>query len=108
MNFLVTGALGHIGSKLIRDLPVEFSGSAITLVDNLQTLRYCSLFSLPEKSNYKFINLNVAESDMRPLLKNITPTEQLSGTIAAPNGNFLAQKSISLLNVPAVFTSTIN
>jgi UDP-glucose 4-epimerase len=105
MNFLVTGALGHIGSKLIRDLPVEFSGSAITMVDNLQTLRYCSLFSLPEKSNYKFINLDVAESDMRPLLKNIDCIIHLAATTDATasfenperleENNFNATKNIA-------------
>jgi nucleoside-diphosphate-sugar epimerase len=43
MNILVTGGLGHIGSHLIRVLPDHFK---ITVVDNLLTQRYCSLFNL--------------------------------------------------------------
>lgn len=42
-EILITGGLGHIGSKLIRTLPIEYN---ITVVDNLLTQRYCSLFNI--------------------------------------------------------------
>jgi nucleoside-diphosphate-sugar epimerase len=41
-NILVTGGLGHIGSALIRKLAPHHN---VTVVDNLLTQRYCSLFS---------------------------------------------------------------
>ena len=40
MKIIVTGALGHIGSKLIRDLPNFFHDCEIVLIDNLKTQRY--------------------------------------------------------------------
>ena len=33
MKIIVTGALGHIGSKLIRELPARFPGAEIIMVD---------------------------------------------------------------------------
>ena len=42
MKIIVTGALGHIGSKLIRDLPSYFKNSEIILIDNVTTQRYTS------------------------------------------------------------------
>ena len=47
MKIIVTGALGHIGSCLIRDLPFSFPGSEIAMVDNMMAQHYCSLFNLP-------------------------------------------------------------
>jgi UDP-glucose 4-epimerase len=56
MNFLITGGLGHIGSYLIRFLPRDDS---ITIVDNMLTQRYCSLFNINRK--IKFIEKSFAE-----------------------------------------------
>ena len=53
---LITGGLGHIGSHLIRKLPLEYD---IIVVDNLLTQRYCSLFDLDR--NIKFIEKDIDE-----------------------------------------------
>ena len=45
MKIVVTGALGHIGSRLIREIPWAFPEADIILLDNLSTHRYCSLLS---------------------------------------------------------------
>ncbi len=46
MKLLVTGALGHIGSRFIRSLkPGDWE--SIVLLDDLSTQRYGSLFNLP-------------------------------------------------------------
>ena len=60
MKIVVTGALGHIGSCLIRELPVAFPGSKILMVDNLLTQRYCSLFNLPSEGSFRFVEENRA------------------------------------------------
>ena len=58
MKIVVTGALGHIGSYVIRDLARQFPNSEIVMIDNLITQRYSSLFNLPSNGNYKFIRCN--------------------------------------------------
>tara|TARA_B110000008_G_scaffold216341_1_gene215828 strand:- start:346 stop:1290 length:945 start_codon:yes stop_codon:yes gene_type:complete len=71
MKIVVTGALGHIGSRLIRDLPFSFPGSEIVMVDNMMTQRYCSLFNLPKEGNYRFIEANITQMDLPLLLKGV-------------------------------------
>ena len=57
MRIVVTGALGHIGSRLIRDLPKTFPDAEIALIDNLLTQRYSSLFDLPSEGRYQFVEV---------------------------------------------------
>jgi len=59
-KILVTGALGHIGSRLIRELAKREDVEVIRLLDNLSTQRYCSLFNLPQNVMYEFV-----EGDIR-------------------------------------------
>lgn len=68
MNICITGALGHIGSKLIRNLDVPAS-SKVYLVDNMLTQRYASLFDLPQKPNFEFHELDIASDKMEPIIK---------------------------------------
>lgn len=69
MKFVITGALGHIGSRLIRDLPSSFPGAKIVMVDNLMTQRYASLFNLPKHGRYEFIEGDITEMELAPLLE---------------------------------------
>jgi len=64
MKIVVTGALGHIGSALIRMLPLQFPESRVVLVDSLMTQRYCSLFNLPAEGNYTFIEGDIEKLDL--------------------------------------------
>src|SRR5712671_2315377 len=68
MKIVVTGALGHIGSHLIRDLPARFPGVEIVMIDNMMTQRYASLFDLPAAGRYRFHELDVTKADLRPIL----------------------------------------
>ena len=47
MKIVVTGALGHIGSALIRQLPLHFPAAEIVMLDNMMTQRYASLSIFP-------------------------------------------------------------
>ncbi len=69
MNFIITGALGHIGSKLIRDLPKSFPKSSFHIIDNFLTQRYSSLFNLPKNINYNFINGDINKIDISNIFK---------------------------------------
>lgn len=68
MKIVVTGGLGHIGSKLIRDLPASFPGAEIVVIDNMLTQRYPALFNLPKEGRYNFIEGDIMKYDMTPLL----------------------------------------
>ena len=63
-KILITGALGHIGSKLIRDLPKILKKTEITMVDNFITQRFSSLFNLKKNNKYKFYEIDVMKNKM--------------------------------------------
>jgi len=68
MKIVVTGALGHIGSALIRELPLHFPGADIVMLDNMLTQRYASLFDLPATGRYRFIEADVRTADLTRLI----------------------------------------
>lgn len=70
MKIVVTGALGHIGSHLIRYLPAVFPNAEIVMIDSMMTQRYPSLFNLPALGRYSFIEADVTKIDLHPILKD--------------------------------------
>jgi len=64
MRLVVTGALGHLGSRLIRELADAWPGAEIVLLDNLATERYASLYDLPASARYQFIEADVLTADL--------------------------------------------
>lgn len=70
MRIVVTGALGHIGSSLIRALPSLLPGREVLLIDNMLTQRYCSLFDLPQLgASYRFVDADILTCDLDALLQ---------------------------------------
>ena len=70
MKIVVTGAIGHIGSYLIRDLTVQFPEAEIVMIDNMMTQRFPSLFNLSALGHYRFIEADVTRIDLQPILKD--------------------------------------
>jgi UDP-glucose 4-epimerase len=68
MKIIVTGAIGHIGSYVVRDLPNQFPGAEIVMIDNMMTQRYPSLFNLPSIGSYRFLEADVIKMDLHPVL----------------------------------------
>ncbi|OAN54653.1 nucleoside-diphosphate sugar epimerase [Paramagnetospirillum marisnigri] len=68
MRFVVTGGLGHIGSRLIRTLPQRFPGAEVVIIDSLATQRYPSLFNLPGEGRYRFVEADATTCELEPLL----------------------------------------
>jgi nucleoside-diphosphate-sugar epimerase len=67
MKIVLTGALGHIGSRLLRQLPIRFPDAEIELIDNLTTQRFPSLFDLPPAGRYRFVEADVTKADLHRL-----------------------------------------
>ena len=69
MKLLITGALGHIGSRFINALkPGEFE--EVVLMDNLSTQRYSSLFNLPQGVPFRFVEDDVLTANLEEYLDN--------------------------------------
>ena len=85
MRIVITGALGHIGSKLIRTLPNCFPNAEIVMIDSLLTQRYCSLFNLPVNHAYSFIEGDVTKIDLVPVLNGADFVIHLAAITNAEN-----------------------
>jgi len=70
MKLLITGAMGHIGSKLIHSIkPSQFT--EVRLVDNMMTQRYPSLFNLPHGVKFKFYEDDICRADIDKYFKGV-------------------------------------
>lgn len=70
MKLLITGALGHIGSYFIQKIkPGEYT--EILLIDNFLTQRYCSLFNLPERVPFRFLEADICTADLERLFRGV-------------------------------------
>lgn len=78
MKIVVTGALGHIGSHLVRRLPDFFPDCEVVMIDNLATQRFPSLFNLPAKGKYRFIEGDVTTMELEPLFVGADAVVQLA------------------------------
>ena len=60
MKVVVTGALGHIGSALIRHEPFLAAVDEVVLVDDFSTQRFVSVFNLPTNVRFRMCAGDVA------------------------------------------------
>lgn len=70
MRVVITGALGHVGSRLIRELASVCPGAEIILVDNLATQRFASLYELPAAGHYQFVEADILTADLPALFEH--------------------------------------
>ncbi|MDW7710832.1 MAG: SDR family oxidoreductase [Deferrisomatales bacterium] len=97
MKIVVTGALGHIGSRLIRKLPDRFPDVDIVMLDDLSSQRYCSLFSLPVHGRYRFREADVLTEDLEPLFAGASVVVHLAAITNAA-GSFQNAEQVEQVN----------
>ena len=98
MRIVVTGALGHIGSRLIRDLPFAFPRSEIVMVDNLATQRHSSLFDLPPGARYRFLETDILACDLPALFEGADAVIHLAAVTDAA-GSFAMREKVERVNL---------
>lgn len=96
-RIIVTGALGHIGSRLVRELPSVFPGTEIVMVDDMSTQRYCSLFSLPP-GNYSFQEANILTADLPSLFAGAKAVVHLAAITDAAS-SFKIKDQVEMVNL---------
>jgi UDP-glucose 4-epimerase len=96
MNVCITGALGHIGSYLLRHLSVP-GLEKIHLVDNFLTQRYCSLFDLPDKKNFIFHNVDITSDEIEPIIEDSDVLISLAAITDAPS-SFEHEEDVERVN----------
>jgi UDP-glucose 4-epimerase len=97
MKIVVTGALGHIGSQLIRELPTVFPEAEIVMIDNLSTQRYCSLFNLPSFGRYRFLETDVLKADLASIFDGTAVVVHLAAITDAAN-SFQIKEEVEQVN----------
>ena len=105
MKILITGALGHIGSYLLHNLPKKYNNLYIVAVDSLATNRYPSIFNLPSEAKYKFIEGDVRNIDLHnelikcDLVIHLAATTDAESSVQNPiqveDNNFKSTKRIA-------------
>ena len=97
MKIIVTGAIGHIGSYIVRDLGVQFPKAEIVMIDNMMTQRYPSLFNLPTVGNYHFIEGDVNSVDLKSVFSGASVVIHLAAITDAA-GSFDRAEELEINN----------
>jgi nucleoside-diphosphate-sugar epimerase len=98
MRIVITGALGHIGSRLIRELPFAFPQAEIVMLDDFSAQRYCSLFNLPAAGNYSFVEADVLTADLESIFADANVVIHLAAITNAA-GSFENKEQVELVNL---------
>ena len=97
MKLLITGALGHIGSRFLHTIhPGTYD--EVVVLDNLSTQRYCSLFNLPTGAPFRFVEADVCKADLESLFAGIDTVIHLAAITDAAN-SFAIQSEVERVNL---------
>lgn len=96
MRILLTGALGHIGSRFIHNI-VPGTYKEVVLLDNLYTQRYCSLFNLKNDINFRFVEGDILKGNLEEYFEGIEVVIHLAAITNAA-GSFEIQNEVEQVN----------
>jgi len=96
MTVLVTGGLGYLGSRLIRELPDHptFSQEEIRILDNFRQPRYHSLWDLPVYADYDFVEADIRdEAALEAAMAGVDTVFHLAAVTNAPETFDIPEKT---------------
>ncbi len=93
MNILVTGGMGHIGSKLINKLGNLKKIKKIIIIDNFSSDRYISFINLQNRSKIIFFDEDLTDFNPKKIKINIDCIIHLASTTNAEK-SFLNRKKV--------------
>lgn len=105
MTVLVTGGLGYIGSRLIREIPDHpaYSGEEIRILDNFRQPRYHALWDLPSYADYDMIRGDIRDADDRAeALEGVDTVFHLAAVTNAPETFDIPEKTWEVNHEAAV------
>lgn len=105
MTVLVTGGLGYLGSRLIREIPdyPAFSGEEIRVLDNFRQPRFHSLWDLPSYTDYNFVEGDIRDPAVREAaLEGVDTVFHLAAITNAPETFDIPEKTWEVNHQAAV------
>jgi len=96
MTVLVTGGVGYLGSRLIRELPDHpaFAGETIRVLDNFRQPRFHSLWDLPVYSDYEFVEGDIRDDEVvREAMIDVDTVFHLAAITNAPETFDIPEKT---------------
>ena len=98
MNILVTGGMGHIGSKLINKLSSLKKINKIIIIDNFSSERYISFINLKNRGKIIFFDEDLTNFNPKKIKVKIDSIIHLASTTNAEK-SFINKKSVLDNNV---------
>jgi nucleoside-diphosphate-sugar epimerase len=95
-RIVVTGALGHIGSRFIRAIESGLYREVL-LLDNLATQRFASLFDLPRDVPFRFLEADVLTAPLEDLFAGADVVVHMAAMTNAA-GSFEIQEQVEKVN----------
>jgi UDP-glucose 4-epimerase len=105
MTVLITGGLGYLGSRLVREVPDHpaFSGETIRIMDNFRQPRFNALWDLPSYADYDFVEGDIRDPDARAeALEDVDTVFHLAAITNAPETFDIPEKTWEVNHEAAV------